>query len=267
MAAWTRSCSARARAKASGGFGSSCARRQWVRAGAADSVQTPVAREDAVGVEPRPLGEQAQARGRGPQRARDDHQVPGLRPAPAKQPSPCPSSVTSTTTGPVVSETLPPDDVHSGFGRTFEEAVVEARPRSDSGVVGGRQRLTVAWRGTPAIAAMSDRLTLRALRPRRRGGHHSRRKWTPSTRQSVVIRVRGPSPRRPRRRRSRSRPRARRGCGTRCLRRPRSPMSLTGVSGLITRELPEARRKKAPRLCRVEGDLNLVTRWEPCAPL
>jgi hypothetical protein len=56
-------------------------------------------------------------------------------------------------------------------------------------VSGGRQRLTTAWRGVPAMAAMSERLTDSALRPSSRGGDHSRRKCTRSTRQSVLMRV------------------------------------------------------------------------------
>ena len=86
MAACSSSTSARARAKDSGGWGSSWARRQWRRAAADDSVQTPVAAQLALFVEARSLGEQAQARRGGAQRAGDDHQVARPRAAAAHRP-------------------------------------------------------------------------------------------------------------------------------------------------------------------------------------
>ena len=81
------------------------------------------------------------------------------------------------------------------------------------------------------------------------------------------------------RERARSRPRPRR---RRCRpRRPgpggcasaggassaRSPSCPTVRSGLGHARASSVAGRKAPRLCRVEGDLNLVTRWDPCAPL
>src|SRR4030095_11976109 len=102
---------------------------------------------------------------------------------------------------------------------------------------------------------MSERLTEGALRPRSRGGVHSRLKCTPSTRLSVVTREIPPS----------STPAA--SSAT-----PTSPLPPAGAGSLPSRRPRRwsssrgGRRRedqRGPPQCRVEGDLNLVTRWEP----
>ena len=114
-----------------------------------------------------------------PERARDHDEVARLRARAPDQHAPAwPSSVTSITM-PVPRPR--PRCRRRGSRRSRPRARAgrrRARPRRRSGCPAGRQRLTDGVRGMPAMAAMSDRLTERALRPSSRGGVHSRRKCT-----------------------------------------------------------------------------------------
>ena len=113
------------------------------------------------------------------------------------------------------------------------------------------------------MAAISERLTERAFRPSRRAGVHSRWKWTPSTRLSVVTRARPEPPPPPRRPPAPPRHRPPGECGR--AGGAGSPARRSRDRGRIG--VSAGSKSRGPPRCRVEGDLNLVTRWEPYAPL
>ena len=69
--------------------------------------------------------------------------------------------------------------------RDFFQTAVKLVPKIGAQTIGNRQE-TKAATGRAPIAAMSETLTLSALRPSARGELQSRRKCTPSTRQSHV---------------------------------------------------------------------------------
>ena len=98
----------RARAKASGGAGSSCARRQR-RSASGGARPEPAAATSPSASSRAPVPEEAQPRRARAQRARHHHEVAGRAPARrSMRAPPSPSSVMSTTIGPVVAATFPP---------------------------------------------------------------------------------------------------------------------------------------------------------------
>ncbi len=161
------------------------------------------------------------------------------------------------TIGPGVDERFPPTTFDARLGGPLEQIRRRTRRAIPAVMSSGRQRLTRACRGCPAMAPMSERFRLRAFLPSRRTGVQSRLKWTPSTMESVVAST-DAAHFEHRRVVAYTRPGHHVPAGMRCRRCFRSclsPTALSGVSGDIDGgRVGSALRTVSPP-CRVARDL------------